>query len=82
MATTTLIELSHRARAVLRAVGAGRCEISGGSEPDLFVDGLAFCDQLLAHALSHAGLLRPTRLARLGDRVVAELTAAGFDAIR
>lgn len=81
MATNTMIELSHRAHAVLRAVRAGRCEISGGSEPDLFVDGLAFCDQLMAHALSHAGLLRPTRLAGLGDRVVVELTTAGLEAI-
>lgn len=69
--------LTHRAMAMLRAVGAGRGELSGGSEPDLFIDGLPCCDQTMAHMLAHTGLLRPARRVTLTERVRAELTEAG-----
>jgi len=47
-------------------------------EPDVFVDGLACCDQPRARALVHAGLLRATRPGRIGERVPAVLTEAGY----
>ncbi|KAA2264774.1 hypothetical protein F0L68_06725 [Solihabitans fulvus] len=74
-------ELTFRARAMLRAVAAGRGELSGGSEPDLYVDGLSCSDQVAAHELAHAGLLRPAQPASLSERVRAELTEAGAAAL-
>jgi hypothetical protein len=50
---------------------------TGGCEPDLFVDGLACCDQSAAHHLAHAGLVRAIGPAKRGHRVLAELTIAG-----
>jgi len=70
--------LSHRALAMLRAVAAGRAMMSHSCEPDLFIDGVPCCDQMLAHSLAHAGYLRP---ARPGDRVPAVLTDSGRAAI-
>ncbi|MEU5694240.1 hypothetical protein [Actinosynnema sp. NPDC020468] len=78
---TIVMELSGRARSMLRAVAAGRAELSGGSEPDLYVDGLPCCDQSASHALVHQGLLRPRSAVRLGERVGAELTEEGRAAI-
>lgn len=75
------MELSGRARAMLRAVAAGRAEVTGGSEPDLYVDGLPCCDQMATHDLVHAGLLRPSRPTMLGQRVDAELTEDGRAAL-
>ncbi|HKS49940.1 MAG TPA: hypothetical protein VJT49_33495 [Amycolatopsis sp.] len=72
-------ELSHRARAMLRAVAAGRAVMSGSCEPDLFIDGFACCDQVIAHELAHQGYIRPSHP---GDRVPAELTEAGRAALR
>lgn len=77
-----VVELSDRSRALLRAVGAGRCEVTGGSEPDLFVDGLACCDQVAAHNLVRAGLLRAVRVVSLSERAPAELTEEGRAAMR
>ena len=37
--------LSHRDRAILRAVAEGRATLRCGCLPDLFVDGVACCDQ-------------------------------------
>jgi len=56
--TTTSTILSHRDRAVLRAVAAGRCTISavGGQ---LAVDGMACCDQFVGRRLATAGLISP-----------------------
>lgn len=71
------IELTNRALAVLRAVGAGRAQLRASREPDLYIDGLAFTDQYTAHTLSHVGLIRPTRPAAVGSRVPAMLTPAG-----
>jgi|SRR6266540_3757697 hypothetical protein len=76
--TGRTLELTHRAFAVLRAARAGRVHMSLGCEPDVFVDGLACCDQPRARALVHAGLLRATRPGRIGERVPAVLTEAGY----
>ena len=74
-------ELSGRALAMLRAVHAGRAELTSGREPDLYVDGLPCCDQTATHDLVHAGLLRPTSVVPLGRRVRAELTDEGRAAL-
>ncbi|NIH84067.1 hypothetical protein [Amycolatopsis granulosa] len=69
-------ELSHRARAMLRAVAQGRAVMSSSCEPDLFIDGVACCDQMTAHALAHGGYIRPAT--EDGERrVPAVLTDAG-----
>lgn len=83
MTTTTrpAAELSYRALALLRAVAAGRGQLTASREPDLFIDGLSCGDQFTAHTLAHLGLLRPARLAAIGQRVPAVLTAAGQLAI-
>lgn len=73
--------LSHRALAMLLAVAAGRAEITLSCEPDLFVDGVPCCDQMTAHQLAHAGLVRPAQPGRIGQRVRTVLTAAGTDAV-
>ena len=75
------MELSGRARAMLRAVAAGRAEVTGGVEPDLYVDGLPCCDQMATHDLVHAGLLRPSQPTGFGLRVCAELTEDGRAAL-
>jgi hypothetical protein len=65
----TTATLSNRDRAVLRAVAAGRCEVSGDV---LVVDGLCFCDQFACPRLTAAGLI--TADAAPGP---AQLTASG-----
>ncbi|MBB5954804.1 hypothetical protein FHS29_001374 [Saccharothrix tamanrassetensis] len=79
--TSIAQELSGRAKAMLRAVAAGRGQLSGGREPDLYVDGLPCCDQMVTHDLVHAGLLRARRVVGLNERVDAELTDEGRAAI-
>lgn len=74
-------ELSGRAKAVLRAVAAGRAQVTGGREPDLYIDGLPCCDQTVSHDLVHAGLLRGRRVVGLDERTEAVLTDAGRAAI-
>ncbi|WP_370961508.1 hypothetical protein [Amycolatopsis sp. cg9] len=74
------VELTHRAMAMLKAVAAGRAQMSCSCEPDLFIDGFACCDQMTAHALAHGGYLRPAVEAGAG-RVPAELTEAGRAAL-
>jgi hypothetical protein len=54
-ATTT--PLSYRDRAVLRAVAAGRCEISETFEGNLVIDGMWFTDQFAGPRLTEAGLI-------------------------
>src|SRR3954471_1736717 len=54
--------VNRRALAMLRAVGAGRAELTCSCEPDLRVDGLPCCDQATAHDLARAGLIRPARV--------------------
>jgi hypothetical protein len=66
---------------MLRAVVAGRAQLSCGREPDLFIDGVPCCDQFTAHTLAHDGLIEHQRLGAFGDRVPAVLTPAGLAAI-
>ncbi len=74
-------ELSGRAKAVLRAVAAGRAQVTGGREPDLYIDGLPCCDQAVPRDLVRAGLLRARRAVGFDERTEAELTDAGRAAI-
>jgi hypothetical protein len=71
------IPLTHRDRAILRAVAGGTAELLGSAEPDLFVDGLCCCDQMAARRLAHAGLITAATAAAAGRRVPARLTPAG-----
>ncbi|WP_020666803.1 hypothetical protein [Amycolatopsis nigrescens] len=75
------IQLNHRERATLRAVALGTAEISCSCEPDLFIDGLACCDQATAHRLAARGLVLPERTGRRGERVPARLSTAGMAAL-
>ncbi|MBW4717054.1 hypothetical protein [Saccharothrix obliqua] len=63
--------LTHRDRAVLRAVEAGRCAFEGGT---LLVDGIGCCDQFAGSRLTRAGLIA-------GAGGPARLTAAGRAAL-
>jgi hypothetical protein len=69
--------VNHRVLAMLRAVDAGRAQVTRSAEPDLFVDGVPCCDQFTAHVLAHQGLVGPGRPGAPGQRVPAVLTAAG-----
>jgi hypothetical protein len=53
---TTTAALTYRDRSVLRAVAAGRCEISTTGNV-LVVDGLCFSDQFTGPRLTEAGLI-------------------------
>jgi hypothetical protein len=55
--TATSTILSHRDRAVLRAVAAGRCTISAHDGGVLAIDGLGCCDQFVGPRLTTAGLI-------------------------
>lgn len=57
MDTRTAGPLSSRDRAVLRAVAAGRCQISHSDGDVLVVDGLCFADQFAGPRLTAAGLI-------------------------
>jgi hypothetical protein len=63
--------ISHRDRAVLRAVAAGRCEMAGEC---LRIDGLGCCDQFAALRLTRAGLIAasdgPARLTPSGEALL------------
>jgi hypothetical protein len=67
MSSTTITALSHRDRAVLRAVAAGRCVVSAGA---LVIDGLCCSDQFVGPRLTKAGLIA-------ADAGHAHLTAVG-----
>lgn len=69
--------LSHRDRVFLKAVAAGRVELTCGHEPEIFVDGLSWCDPFAARALVHTGLVRSGQSGPHGARVRAELTPLG-----
>ncbi|UOX85589.1 hypothetical protein MUY14_27850 [Amycolatopsis sp. FBCC-B4732] len=73
--------LNRRALAMLRAVGAGRAELTCSCEPDLRVDGLPCCDQSTAHELARAGLIRAARVVAVGQWARAELTDDGQRAL-
>ncbi|WP_214406564.1 hypothetical protein [Pseudonocardia lacus] len=74
--------LTGRDRAILRAVAAGTAELTGGTEPDLLLDGRYCCDQAAAHRLARAGLIAPSAVCLVGQRVAAVVTAAGRRALR
>ncbi|GAA4735297.1 hypothetical protein [Actinomycetospora chibensis] len=61
MTTTTCHPLSHRERAILRAVAAGRCRLSPEIGAPLLVDGVYCSDQLVGLRLATAGLIRDGR---------------------
>ncbi|GLY43680.1 hypothetical protein Amsp01_097030 [Amycolatopsis sp. NBRC 101858] len=71
--------VNRRALAMLRAVGAGRAELTCSCEPDLRVDGLACCDQATSHELVRAGLIRAAcgPVVAVGQWTRAELTDDG-----
>jgi hypothetical protein len=75
--------LSHRDRAVLRAVRAGRCQVSGRAATLLVVDGVGCSDQFVAGRLVQAGLIAspgprpaPARLTASGIALLEEAGAA------
>lgn len=75
----TASPLSYRDRAVLRAVAAGRCEISAQFAGALVVDGLCLSDQFAGPRLTEAGLITAGSLpgpARLTESGLAQLQAA------
>lgn len=74
-------DLPQRALAMLRAAASGRAEMTCSCEPDLFIDGLACCDQVTARFLAHADLICPARPGAIGQRVPVRLTAAGRTAV-
>ena len=69
---TTPLSITQRDRAVLRAVAAGRCELTGLC---LVVDGLNCCDQFTGRRLADAGLIMatsgPARLTTAGRELLA-----------
>jgi hypothetical protein len=67
----TTAALNNRDRAVLRAVAAGRCEISSTASRTLTVDGLCYADQFAGTRLTAAGLI-----AAIAGR--AQLTPVGM----
>ena len=73
--------LSHRALAVLRAVAAGRAELTLRFGPNLRIDGLHCTDQLVARHLLDARLVRPASPHAPTAWVRAALTARGHDLI-
>jgi hypothetical protein len=73
----THTDLCRRDRAVLVAVAAGRCSLVCGSEPDLLVDNLWFCDQHRVHCLISLGLLTTRTSGHVGCCLPAVLTAQG-----
>jgi hypothetical protein len=75
-------QLSHRDRAILRAVAAGTAELIGGAHPDLLVGGRCCSDQMAAHRLARAGLITGAGPAVPGRRVPALLTPLGRQELR
>jgi len=62
---------------VLRAVHAGRCQVSGHVAVLLVIDGVGCCDQFLGRRLVHAGLITPPGPAP----APAQLTVTGHHAL-
>ncbi|HJQ47342.1 MAG TPA: hypothetical protein VJ870_13660 [Amycolatopsis sp.] len=75
-------ELNHRQRATLRAVAAGRAELTCSCEPDLFIDGLPVCDQPGTRRLASLGLIATARDGQPEERVPAVVTKAGEAALQ
>jgi hypothetical protein len=59
MTGTTVTPISHRDRAVLRAVAAGRCRLSRELHDVLLVDGMCLANQFAGSRLASAGLIVP-----------------------
>ncbi len=78
MGITATVQLTGRDRAILRAVAGGAAELSGGTEPDLFLDGRCCCDQPAAHRLVRLGLIAPAVAGPVGRRMPAHVTPAGW----
>ncbi|MBA2323420.1 MAG: hypothetical protein H0V92_05155 [Pseudonocardiales bacterium] len=73
---TTISSLTNRDRAVLKAVAAGRCTVSGPHADTLTIDGLCCADQFVGPRLADAGLIAgPTT--GLTDTGPARLTESG-----
>ena len=72
MSATTAASLSLRDLAVLRAVAAGRCQISERFGGNLVIDGVWFTDQFAGSRLTEAGLILPDPQGR-----PAQLTGSG-----
>jgi hypothetical protein len=75
------VALTHRDRAILRAVAGGTAELLGGAHPDLLVDGLCCSDQMAARRLTRAGLIAGAAAVSCGRRVPARLTPAGHQGL-
>jgi hypothetical protein len=78
MGITATVQLTGRDRAILRAVAGGTAELSGGAEPDLFLDGRCCCDQPAAHRLVRLGLIAPAVEGPVGQRAPAHVTPSGW----
>jgi len=76
MTTTTCEPLSHRDRAVLRAVAGGRCRHTGEIGTPLLIDGVYVSDQLVGLRLAAAGLI-----ADGSERGATTITASGRAAL-
>lgn len=81
MVTAAHAELTNRHYALLRAVAAGRCQLTCSCEPDLYIDGRSCSDQQASHLLVHAGLIVQATAGGVGQRVPARLTNAGQAAL-
>jgi hypothetical protein len=68
--------MTARHRSILLAVAQGRAKVAASGHPDLTVDG-RWCDHAATADLLRAGLLRPSRLAAVGELVPARLTEQG-----
>jgi hypothetical protein len=75
----TALLLTGRDRALLRAVAAGRCELTMSCEPVLLVDGLPCTDSSAAHRLIAAGYVAPPGTTTLTSPAV--LTPNGLEAL-
>ena len=53
----TITTLSHRDRAVLKAIAGGRCTVTGSHASTLTIDGLRCADQFIGPRLAGAGLI-------------------------
>jgi hypothetical protein len=57
LVNTATATLSKRDHAVLRAIAAGRCQVSGRRGTTLLIDGLCCADQFAGARLTGAGLI-------------------------
>jgi hypothetical protein len=74
MNTVTTLPLSNRDRAVLKAVAAGRCTVTGKRAGSLTIDGLCCADQFVGPRLAGAGLIAVSAANGTGP---AQLTDSG-----